>query len=234
MGDRRVGVDTMLGWMEQIDIVVVSVEYRLAPEHPHPAPVEDCYAGRRGPLPMLANWTSSARLIIAGASAGGGLAAATALLARDRGGPALAHQILMCPMLDDRVATRSSHECDGTGSWARASNIAAWDALLGAARGQPGVPPYAAPARAEDLTGLPPAFIDVGTAEIFRDEDIEYATRLLRAGVPVELHVWPGGVHGFDVHVPQARLSRACREARIAYLRRVLAAPADGLRTGTG
>jgi acetyl esterase/lipase len=224
MGDRRVGLDTMLGWMEAIDLVVVSVEYRLAPEHPHPAPVEDCYAGL--------DWTARnaddlgidpARLVIAGASAGGGLAAATALLARDRGGPVLAHQILMCPMLDDRVETQSSSECDGTGSWGRASNIAAWEALLGANRGGLDVSPYAAPSRATDLRGLPPAFIDVGTAEIFRDETIDYATRLLRDGVPVELHVWPGGVHGFDVHVPNARLSRACREARLSYLRRTLA-----------
>jgi acetyl esterase/lipase len=223
LGDNRVGMARMLTWMAALDLVVVSVDYRLAPEHQHPAPVEDCYAGLVWTADHAAELhVDPARLVIAGSSAGGGLAAATALIARDRGGPVLAHQILMCPMLDDRADSQSAHDCDGTGNWNTADNVTAWTALLGEARGGPDVSPYAAPARATDLRGLPPTFIDVGTAEIFRDEDVDYAKRLLRDGVPVELHLWPGGFHGFDVHVPDAALSRASREAQISYLRRAL------------
>jgi acetyl esterase/lipase len=221
LGSNRTGAEELAFWVDEIGAVGVSVEYRLAPEHPHPAPVEDCYAG-------LA-WTGKhadelgidpARLV----SAGGGLAAGTALMARDRGGPALSHQILMCPMLDDRGVTPSSQELDGEGVWDRTSNLTGWTALLGDARGGPDVSPYAAPARAQDLTGLPPAFVDVGSVETFRDEDIEYAARLSRAGVPVELHLWPGGFHGFDLIAPQSALSQIARATRLAYLRRSLGA----------
>jgi acetyl esterase/lipase len=223
MGTSR-NADEVARWVSEVGMVAVSVEYRLAPEHPHPAPVEDCYAG-------LA-WTAGhcdelgidpSRLVIAGASAGGGLAAGTALIARDRGGPALSHQILMCPMLDDRCLTPSSQELDGEGVWDRWSNLAGWAALLGDARGGPDVSPYAAPARAGDLSGLPATFIDVGSAETFRDEAIDYAARLSRAGVPVEFHMWPGGFHGFDGIAPQTALAQASRAARLGYLRRALA-----------
>jgi acetyl esterase/lipase len=210
-------------WVDEVGVVAVSVEYRLAPEHPHPAPVEDCYAGLV--------WTGEhcdelgidpSRLIIAGASAGGGLAAGTALMARDRGGPALSHQMLICPMLDDRGITPSSQELDGEGIWDRTSNLTGWTALLGDARGGPDVSPYAAPARAQDLTGLPATFIDVGSVETFRDEDIEYAARLSRAGVSVEFHLWPGGFHGFDGLAPQTALAQAARATRLGYLRRAV------------
>jgi acetyl esterase/lipase len=225
LGSNRTGAEELAFWVDEIGAVGVSVEYRLAPEHPHPAPVDDCYAG-------LA-WTGKhadelgidpARLVIAGGSAGGGLAAGTTLMARDRGGPALSHQILMCPMLDDRGVTPSSQELDGEGVWDRTSNLTGWTALLGHARGGPDVSPYAAPAREQDLTGLPPAFIDVGSVETFRDEDIDYAARLSRAGVPVEFHLWPGGFHGFDQIAPQSALSRIARATRLAYLRRSLGA----------
>jgi acetyl esterase/lipase len=224
LGNNRVGAEDLAMWVDELGAVGVSVEYRLAPEHPHPAPVEDCYAGLV--------WTSKhadelgidpSRLIIAGASAGGGLAAATALMARDRGGPVLSHQILMCPMLDDRGVTPSSQELDNEGVWDRTSNLTGWTALLGDACGGPDVSPYAAPARAQDLTGLPPAFIDVGSVETFRDEDIDYAARLSQAGVSVEFHMWPGGFHGFDMMVPQSALAQIARSTRLAYLRRALA-----------
>jgi acetyl esterase/lipase len=224
LGSNRTGADELALWVDEIGAVAVSVEYRLAPEHPHPAPVEDCYAGL--------TWTGKhadelgidlSRLVIAGASAGGGLAAGTALMARDRGGPALSHQILMCPMLDDRGVTPSSQELDGEGVWDRTSNLTGWTALLGAARGGPDVSPYAAPAREQDLTGLPSAFIDVGSVETFRDEDIDYAARLSRAGVSVEFHMWPGGFHGFDMIAPQSALAQIARATRLAYLRRALA-----------
>jgi acetyl esterase/lipase len=224
LGNRRSGADELAAWVEEAGVVAVSVEYRLAPEHPHPVPVEDCYAGL--------TWTaghaselgiSSSPLIIAGISAGGGLAAATALLARDRGGPPLSHQILICPMLDDRGITPSSGEIDHVGSWGRISNLTGWTALLGDARGGPEVSPYAAPARAGDLAGLPATFIDVGSVDMFRDEDIDYAARLSRAGVSVELHLWPGGFHGFEGTAPDSRLARAALSARLGYLRRALA-----------
>ena len=164
------------------------------------------------------------RLIVGGASAGGGLAAAVALLARDRGGPRLRGQLLLCPMLDDRNDTPSSHQMAGLGIWDRGANEVGWTALLGDARGGPDVSPYAAPARATDLSGLPPAFIDVGSAETFRDEDVAYATRIWQAGGDAELHVWPGGFHGFTGMVPDAALSKAAVAAQLTWLRRLLAA----------
>jgi acetyl esterase/lipase len=223
MGDNRTGLAQLLDWVEQLGVVVVSVEYRLAPEHPFPAAVEDCYAG----LLWMASHAGEIgldpdRLIVAGTSAGGGLAASMALLARDRGGPALIGQLLMCPMLDDRAVTPSSSELTGEGVWDQISNQTGWTALLGEAVGGPDVSPYAAPARAEDLSGLPPAFVDVGSVETFRDEDIDYAARLWRCGGQAELHVWPGGFHGFDAFAPDATLSRAARAARVDWLRRLL------------
>jgi acetyl esterase/lipase len=160
---------------------------------------------------------------VAGGSAGGGLAAAVALLARDRGGPPLLAQLLMCPMLDDRNDTPSAQQMAGLGVWDRTSNETGWTALLGAARGGPDVSPYAAPARATDLSGLPPAFIDVGSAETFRDEAVTYASRIWQAGGVAELHVWPGGFHGFAALAPQAAVSREANNAQRSWLRRVLA-----------
>ncbi|WP_460071763.1 alpha/beta hydrolase [Streptomyces sp. YKOK-I1] len=224
LGTNRVGVDVALDWARELDLVVVSVEYRLAPENPHPAPVEDVYAG------LL--WTAEhakelgadpERIVIAGASAGGGLSAALALLLRDRGGPRPIGQLLMCPMLDDRNDTPSSHQMAGLGVWDRTANETGWGALLGGLRGGPDVSPYAAPARAEDLSGLPPAFLDVGSAETFRDEVVAYASRIWQAGGVAELHVWPGGFHGFDGFAPQAALSRTARAAHVDWLRRLLA-----------
>ena len=128
----------------------------------------------------------------------------------------------MCPMLDDRNDTPSSLQMVGRGVWDRISNNTGWTALLGEQRGGPDVSPYAAPARATDLSGLPPAFIDVGSAETFRDEDVAYASRIWQAGGQAELHVWPGGFHGFDVVAPHAAVSRDAKAARIRWLRRLL------------
>ncbi|MGW2516884.1 alpha/beta hydrolase [Streptomyces sp. NPDC001617] len=223
LGNNRVGVDVPLAWGRELDAVVVSVEYRLAPEHPHPAPIEDVYAG------LL--WTAEhaeefggdpERIVIAGASAGGGLSAALALLTRDRKGPRPIGQVLMCPMLDDRNDTPSTYQMAGLGVWDRTANETGWTALLGAERGGPDVSPYAAPARAEDLTGLPPAFLDVGSAETFRDEAVAFASRIWQSGGIAELHVWPGGFHGFDGFAPQAALSQAARAAQVDWLRRLI------------
>lgn len=145
------------------------------------------------------------------------------MLARDRDGPAILAQLLLSPMLDDRNDSPSARQMRGVGIWDSSSNETGWNALLGdGVRGGPDVSPYAAPSRAADLSGLPPTFVDVGSAETFRDEDVAYASRMWQAGGPVELHVWPGGFHRFDVVVPQAVLSRDAIAARTAWLGRQL------------
>jgi acetyl esterase/lipase len=222
VGDRSLGVGHAIDMAGELGVAVVSVEYRLAPENPHPAPVEDCYAGL---LWMVENADELGidpdRVAIMGGSAGGGLAAATALLSRDRGGPALIGQLLECPMIDDRNNSYSARQMAGLGIWDQAANQLGWTALLGDAQGGPDVSPYAAPARAADLSGLPPAFIDVGSAETFRDEAVDYASRIWRAGGVAELHVWPGGFHGFAGLAPQAAVSQAAEVAPRAWLRRL-------------
>ncbi|MFD5813288.1 alpha/beta hydrolase [Streptomyces sp. NPDC127038] len=223
LGTNRAGVELVLEWARELGAVVVSVEYRLAPEHPYPAGVEDVYAG----LVWTARHAGELggdpeRIVIAGASAGGGLTAALALLARDREGPRPLGQVLMYPMLDDRNDSVSAHQMAGVGAWDRTANETAWTAVLGDARGGPDVPAYAAPARATDLSGLPPAFLDVGSAETFRDETVDYATRIWQAGGVAELHVWPGGFHGFDAFAPHTVLARTARAARLDWLRRLL------------
>jgi acetyl esterase/lipase len=223
LGDNRTGLPELLDWAQPLGLAVVSVEYRLAPETPHPGPVEDCYAGLVWTAEHAGDLNVDAeRIIIVGASAGGGLAAAVALMARDRGGPGLLAQMLLCPMLDDRNDTPSAFQMAGLGVWDRTANETGWTALLGADRGGPDVSPYAAPARAGDLSGLPPAFIDVGSAETFRDEDVLYASRIWQAGGQAELHVWPGGFHGFDGLAPQAAISHEARAARVRWLHRLL------------
>lgn len=225
IGNRRLGVEMFLEQVAAGNAVVVSVEYRLAPEHPDPAPVEDCYAGLVWTAKNAAELgIDPERIMIAGASAGGGLAAGTALLARDRAFPKLSHQILICPMLDDRFETHSSRMLDDEGVWDREANLFGWTALLGERRGGPDVSPYAAPARATDLTGLPRTYIDTGSAETFRDETLTYARRLSEAGVSVDLHMWGGGFHGFDLMAGHTALSRASVATREEFIRRALEA----------
>jgi acetyl esterase/lipase len=225
VGGRKSGVEMFLPFVAEGKAVVVSVEYRLPPEHPDPAPIEDCYAG----LVWMADSAEELgidpeRLVIAGASAGGGLAAGTALLARDRAYPKLSHQILVCPMLDDRFETHSSRMLDGEGVWDRNENLFGWTALLGDRRGGEHVSAYAAPARAQDLSGLPRTYIDAGSAESFRDEALIYARRLSEAGVSVDFHMWGGGFHGFDLMAPQAAISLASLATREEFIRRALEA----------
>ncbi|MDX2939234.1 alpha/beta hydrolase [Streptomyces ipomoeae] len=223
VGDRRQGVGLLLPHVVEGNAVVVSVEYRLAPEHPDPAPVQDCYAGLVWTAKNAANLgIDPERLIIAGISAGGGLAAGTALMARDRAFPKLSHQVLICPMLDDRCETHSSRMLDGEGVWDRNANLYGWTALLGERRGGPDVSPYAAPARAEDLSGLPRTYIDTGSAETFRDEILTYARRLSEAGVNVDLHMWGGAFHGFDGAAAHAAVSQASNATRDEFVRRAL------------
>jgi len=210
-------------YAEQVPCVVASVDYRLAPEHPHPAPVEDCYAA----LTWVAEnadelGVDPARIAVGGASAGGCLATAVALMARDRGGPAPAFQLLVYPMLDDRCDTPSMSEFPDNLTWTREHTRAGWDALLGGRSGGDDVDQYAAPARAPDLTGLPPALIQVGELEVFRDEDIDYATRLIRAGVPTQLHIYPRAYHSVDFLMPMAGTSVRMSEERLEALRAAL------------
>ncbi|MFF8774528.1 alpha/beta hydrolase [Kitasatospora sp. NPDC015120] len=209
---------------EPLGIAVVSVAYRRAPAAPYPAAVEDSLAGLRWTIGHAKRLGIDAgRVVVGGKSAGGGLAAALALLVRDRGGPVPAGQLLLSPMLDDRNDSFSAHQLAGHDTWDRTSNATAWQAALGERRGTVGLPPYAAPARATDLSGLPPAYVEVGSAETFRDEAVAYADALWRAGGEAELHVWPGAFHGFDTIAPGAALSRDARDARLRWLRRILA-----------
>jgi acetyl esterase/lipase len=164
------------------------------------------------------------RLMVIGGSAGGGLSAGVVLKARDLGGPAIVGQVLECPMLDDRNQTVSSHQFVGTGTWDRNSNDTGWDAYLGDRRHTDSVSIYASPSRATDLSGLPPTYIDCGSAEVFRDEDVAYATAIWAAGGICELHVFAGGFHGWEGFAPQAALSAAARDSRDRWVRRLLSA----------
>lgn len=206
----------------ELACVIASVEYRLAPEFPHPTPVEDAYAALKWLHDEAASLqVDRSRIAVGGESAGGGLAAALALLARDRGEVPLVFQHLIYPMLDDRTVTAELHPFAGEFRWTPAQNRFAWTALLGQEPGGADISPYAAAARAEDLSGLPPAFISVGALDLFIDEDIEYARRLIRAGVPTELHVFPGAFHGFDA-VASARSALVARNRSRSALRGAL------------
>ncbi|MFD5118305.1 alpha/beta hydrolase [Streptomyces sp. NPDC058385] len=211
-------------WALPLGMAVISVEYRLAPGAQYPEPLEDCYAGLVWVTAHAAELDIDPdRVVIGGKSAGGGLAAALALLARDRGGPEPLGQLLLCPMLDDRGSTFSGRQMSGLGLWDLTSNTTAWQALLGDRHGAEDLPPYAAPSRAVDLSRLPPAYVDVGSAEMFRDESVAYAGAIWQAGGQAELHVWPGAYHGFDSVAPKAALSQDARTARTRWLRRLLA-----------
>jgi acetyl esterase/lipase len=222
-GDRFNGMPLILDEVEALDAVCVSVEYRLAPEHPDPYPVEDCYAALVWAAEHADDLGADAdRLVVMGGSAGGGLAAGVTLLARDRRGPRLTGSLLAYPMLDDRNDTVSSHQYDGVGLWDRASNDMGWTALLGDRRGTADVSIYAAPARATDLSGLPPIFLDVASTEVFRDETVAFGSRIWADGGIAELHVLPGGFHAFENVAPDSTLGRRVIATRAAWLRRVL------------
>ncbi len=202
--------------------VVVSVDYRLAPEHPYPAALDDCYAA----LCWLhdeaeALGVDTDRVALMGASAGGGLAAATALYARDRGGPPVCFQMLQIPELDDRLETPSMRCFSDTPLWNTPLAVQSWRAYLGELAGTPDVPAYAAPTRASDLSGLPPAYISTAEYDPLRDEGIGYALRLLQAGVSVELHQFPGTFHGSAL-VTTAAVSRRSQAETTLVLRRAL------------
>lgn len=223
MGHRLAGAEDLVTLAEQLQVPVITVDYRLSPENPFPAAADDV---RRAWLWVVENaaelGVDPGNLILMGASAGGGLAAGLALWLRDEGFQNPLAMCLLSPMLDDRNDSVSSHDYDGTSVWDRGSNMMGWEAFLGADRSE--VSAYAAPARAEDLSGLPPTYLEVGSSEVFRDEVTEFASRLWAAANLAELHVWAGGFHGFSTFVPQARVSVASLTTRADWLRRVLVA----------
>lgn len=209
------------GLARVLGCMVVSVDYRLAPEGPFPAAIRDCHAAflwLHAQAPALS--VDPTRIGVKGESAGGGLAAALALMVRDLGGPTLAFQHLIFPMLDDRTCTiERPPPYAGEFIWTASDNAFGWRALLGEAPGGDNVSPYAAPARAASLAGLPPTFLSVGALDLFLDEDVDYARRLARAGVPVELHVYPGAFHAFHL-APEAAVTRLAERDSLTALRR--------------
>jgi acetyl esterase/lipase len=206
-----------------LGITVAAVRYRLAPEHPAPAAVEDAYAGLRWLFASAARlFIDPQRIAIGGASAGGGLAATLALFAHDRREVQPAFQLLVYPMLDDRTVTRKDHDTRNVRVWTSRSNAWAWSVYLGHAPGAPDTSPHAAAGRRADLRGLPPAWIGVGTIDLFHDENCAYAARLNASGVPCELHVVPGAFHAFDMLFRQAPVSRAFFAEAIRALKAAL------------
>lgn len=209
----------------EVGCCVVSVDYRLAPEYPFPAGVEDCYAALLWLVSMAGEFgIDTARIGVAGASAGGNLAASVALMARDQKGPGLAFQFLIYPCLDDRHATPSSFSITDKRLWHRQMSLQAWEAYLGENHSTE-VSCYAAPSRAKNLAGLPPAYISAAELDLLRDEDILYATRLMQSGINTELHVFPGVVHGFEFFFQDTLVSKKTRTEYLAVLKKALARP---------
>lgn len=220
----------VLGWPEQDDrtcstiagrlqLTVASVDYRLAPEHPYPAALDDAHAALGWLLDHHRELhLDTTRIAVGGASAGGGLAAALAQRAHDEGRVALAFQLLVYPMLDDRTVSRTAPPPNHLRVWTPASNRFGWASYLSSTAADRPVPPSAAPARRDDLSGLPPAWVGVGTEDLFHDEDTDYARRLTAAGVPTRLSVIPGAFHGFDAVFPRAAVSRRFLDDQIDAL----------------
>jgi len=220
-GTARMDEATCADFARELGIVVLSVDYRLAPEYPYPTPLDDCYAA----LAWLhaQPGVDHDRIAVGGASAGGGLAAALAQLALDRGRFPVAFQLLTYPMLDDRSAVAPARPSDRDHRlWNRASNRVGWSAYLGTAPGSPGLTSPAVPSRRDDLSGLAPTWIGVGSADLFHDEGVDYAARLRAAGVSCELSVVRGAFHGFDLVAPKAPIAKDFCVQRRAALREAL------------
>lgn len=209
--------------VKEVGCVLVSVDYRLAPEHPYPAPLEDCYAALKWMFDHADEiGIDGKRIGIGGGSAGGGLAAGLTLLARDRGEVPVVFQLLIYPMIDDGNIAQAGDGLPDTLIWSRHSNLFGWMSYLNGRAGEDDIPPYAAAMRATNLTDLPPTFIAVGDIDLFLEENITYARRLIQASVPTELHVYPGAFHGFEVFAPHASVSRRCDDERNAALKQAL------------
>ncbi len=208
-------------FVRSLRVVVVAVQYRLAPQHPYPAALDDCAAALRW-MQVEATGIRADRIAVGGTSAGGGLAAAVCLRARALGWPPPVFQLLVYPMLDDRTVDRSDLATRPVRIWSQESNHFGWSSYLGAARGGAQVPAEAAPAREADLRGLPPAWIGVGSLDLFLDEDVDYAKRLQAAGVPCTLVEVPGAYHGFDVVQRSTPVARSFFESQLLALRAAL------------
>lgn len=225
LGNRWSGIDVVEDWVHRFNAVVASVEYRLAPEAQYPVPHEDCYAG----LKWLADNEQRLGLNVAsglmvGISAGGGLAASVALMARERGGPKLAGLMLIAPMLDDRTESIAAQQY-ANGMWTVEENALGWGSLLGDAGNDiDSLPDWVIPGRCDDLSDLPHAFIEVGTADIFRDDTVDFASRIWRAGGRAELHVWAGGFHGFEV-LSHTLIAQSAVHARNNWIQRLMGVP---------
>lgn len=208
---------------KEVGAVVVAVDYRLAPEHPYPAPLDDSYVGlvwffeKAESLGVDKN-----KIAIAGSSAGGNLCAAVTLMARDKGGPELVFQMPLYPMIDDRFITPSSHEEIDIRVWNNTSNLYAWRTYLGDNFGSDKVTKYMAPARETDLSGLPPVYTCVGNLDPFRDDTINYVARLVQAGVPVEFHLYPGAFHAFEIISPESPMSKYAVDEYVRVLKKHL------------
>lgn len=218
MGSLDLADEIIKGYVAGTGVPVVAPEYRVAPEHPFPRPLQDCYAAlvwahdHHGAM-----GAERSRVIIGGDSAGGTLAAAMSLLARERGGPPVAAQLLVHPMLDDRTREPDPVLAEAV-TWNAVDNETGWRAYLGQAYGTDDVSPLAAPGRAEDLTGMPRTLLDVGALDLFRDEVLAFAGKLWRSGVPTELHVYPGVPHGFDTLAPETPVALRALQARYDFL----------------
>ncbi|KAL3444098.1 Alpha/Beta hydrolase protein [Aspergillus insuetus] len=231
-GTRFTGLDAVAGWYTGLDIVIITVEYRLAPEHPAPAALNDCYAG----LAWVGNHAAQlgihpGKILVQGVSGGGPLAAACAIKARNEKFPPLRAQLLSTPMLDSRCGSVSSRQFEGMGIWNGRTNRLAWGYVLGKGKveerkggeeEEEKVSELISPSRASDLAGVAPAFIDVGDAEVFRDEAVAYASLLWKSGVSTELHVWPACWHAFDMIAPKAPVSQAATATRRNWVCRQL------------
>lgn len=204
----------------RVGAVVVAADYRLAPEHPYPAPLQDVLAGLRWLFTAAGELNvDPGRIAVGGSSAGGGLAAGLALLNRDQDRLPLAFLYLMYPMLDPTHSSASAREFSSIPTWNRAHSEFAWSCYLA---GAAPVPPYAAPALAEDVAGLPPVLLQTAELDLFRDEDIAFAAKLMQAGVPTELHVYPGAYHGFELNCPESFVGARCLLDRNRALARAL------------
>ncbi|KAK2036538.1 hypothetical protein LZ31DRAFT_536254 [Colletotrichum somersetense] len=224
IGDCYTMIDPVIEWTKTYNAVTISVGYRLAPEHPGSTATEDSYAALEWVWAHTEELgVDERRIVVVGFSAGGGLAAGAALLSRDRNGPRLCGQILVCPMLDDRNTTISACQYSSGGSFSSNDNKFAWGLVLGGRAGaEDEVSIYDAPGRAQDLTDLPPAYIEAGSAEPFRDEAVQYASRMWECGEQAELHIWPGAPHSFNLIAPEAAISKVADKTRLAWLERIL------------
>jgi len=223
MGRPEMDDRSCIQYVRELGIMVVSVDYRLAPKHPFPAALEDCYATLKWVVSHAQELNvDSQRIAVGGNSAGGGLAAALAQLAHDRQEIQPVFQLLVYPMLDDRTVLRADIDDSNNITWNQKSNRFGWESYLGGVCGAEDVPAYSVPARREDLSGLPPAWIGVGALDIFHDEDVAYAQRLKECGIECEMEVIPGAFHGFDVFDPQVPIVQGFRRSQMAALKKYL------------